>query len=56
MIIRTQRPAALLVAAALSVSTLATVPAATAVEQAPAAVVTDAVNPGANPQVIQTPP
>ena len=53
MIIRAQRPAALLVAAALSVSTLATVPAATAVEQAPAAVVTDAVNPAANSQVVQ---
>jgi len=52
-IIRAQRPAALLVAAALSVSTLATVPAATAVEQAPAAVVTDAVNPAANSQVVQ---
>ena len=53
MIIKTQRPAALLVAAALSVSTLATVPTATAVEQAPAAVVTDAVNPAANSQVVQ---
>ena len=53
MIIRAQRPAALLAAAALSVSTLATVPAAAAVEQAPAAVVTDAVNPAANSQVIQ---
>ena len=53
MIIRAQRPAALLAAAALSVSTLATVPAATAVEQAPAAVVTDAVNPAANSQVVQ---
>jgi len=53
VIIRAQRPAALLVAAALSVSTLATVPAATAVEQAPAAVVTDAVNPAANSQVVQ---
>lgn len=53
MIVKAQRPVALLAAVALSAGTLANVPVATAAEQAPAAVVADAVNPAVNSQVIQ---